>query len=638
MDVHRSDSSDAVAQATARIDELRAFAGPPNEFWPACLEAFALLSGGSDAAALAIPADQPGPAAAPDASGAEGAPAARWRTAWEWTARSLPADRMHVFRNCIRLAADAGLRRGGLALDALTGVERAAAGSGWIAAVRLETAGEGAAVCVLLLPPVERAVAEEGIRRVRLAADAPRVYGLNRQLGTARRDVETVTSVLDLVTLLDGEAQFAAAAMTLCNELAARHQCQRVSLAWRRGPYLRVQAISHLEKFEERMTVVQQLEAAMEEAADQDTEIVLPAAAESMIIVRDHAIYAAEQKPGNLATVPLKARGVPVGALTCERADVPFSEHELRHLRLTADHAARRLDALKRAEAWVGERWARALRERLGKFLGVEHTLAKAGAVAGALVLAWAVFGRLDYRVAAGFSLRGTETAVMSAPFEGFLGEVKVQKGDTVVAGQVLATLDRTELALELSAAQADATRFESEVQQARSERKLADMQVAEARAAQAKAKLEILELHLVQSEVRAPFDGVVVEGDLRERIGTPLKQGDALYRVARLDKMYAEVLVREDDIRDIARGAPGQIAFASKPGSRFAVHVERVEPMAVPRPEGNVFIVRCTLPEKNEAWWRPGMRGAARLDAGRHAPLWIATHRTLDYLRMRWW
>ena len=28
----------------------------------------------------------------------------------------------------------------------------------------------------------------------------------------------------------------------------------------------------------------------------------------------------------------------------------------------------------------------------------------------------------------------------------------------------------------------------------------------------------------------------------------------------------------------------------------------------------------------------------AARLEAGRHAPLWIATHRTLDYLRLRWW
>ena len=635
MDVHQSDSSDTLARATARIDELRAFAGPPNEFWPACLEAFALLAGGAEAAALALPVEPTPTSATPEADGATGP---RWRTAWEWTGGSLPPDRLNVFRNCIRLAADAGLRRGGLALDALTGIERAAAGNGWIAAVRLETAGEGGAVCVLLLPARERPAAEEAVRRVRLAADTPRVYGLNRQLGAARQDVETVVSVLDLVTLLDSETAFAAAAMTLCNELAARHQCQRVSLGWKRGPYIRVQAISHLEKFEERMAVVQQLEAVMEEAADQDTEIVFPAAAESALIARDHALYSAEQKPGYIATVPLRVGTAAVGALTCERVELPFSEQELRHLRLLGDHAARRLNALEEAAVWIGERLKRSLRVKLTNIFGVEHTLAKAGAVLGTLVLAWSVFGRLDYRVAGGFSLRGTETAVMSAPFEGFLSEVKVQKGDTVSAGQVIATLDRTELALELSAAQADETRFEREVQQSRSDRKLGDMQVAEARAAQAKAKLEILELHLAQSEVRAPFDGVVVEGDLRERIGAPLKQGDALYRIARLDKMYAEVMVKEDDVRDVLRGATGEIAFASKPANRFAVHVERVEPMAVPRTEGNMFLVRCTLPDKSEPWWRPGMSGAARLDAGRHAPLWIATHRTLDYLRLRWW
>jgi biotin carboxyl carrier protein len=531
-----------------------------------------------------------------------------------------------------------GLKRGGLALDALTGIERAAMGDGWIAAVRLETAGEGAAVCVLLLPAMARPVAEEAVRRVRLVSDVPRAYGLNSQLAAAKRSVETVSSVLDLVTLLDAEKEFAGAAMTLCNELAARHQCQRVSLAWQRGPYLRMQAVSHMEKFEKRMTVVRQLEAAMEEAVDQDTEIVFPPAPDSSLIVRDHTLYAAEQKPGNLTTLPMRSMGRPVAALTCERAEIPFSEHELRHLRLIADHAARRLDALERATAWVGKRWVATSRERLKKFLGVEHTLAKAGAVLGALLLLWSIVWRIDYRVSAGFSLRGTETAILSAPFEGFLGEVKVQKGDTVVAGQVLATLDRAELALELSAAQADQTRFEREVQQARSERKLGDMQVAEARAAQAKARLEILQLHLTQSEIRAPFDGVVVEGDLRERIGAPLKQGDALYRVARLDKMYAEVLVKEDDVRHVNAGATGEIAFASKPGTRFDVNVERVEPMAVSRPEGNMFIVRCTLPATSEPWWRPGMSGAARVDAGKRAPLWIATHRTIDYLRMRWW
>lgn len=635
MDVHRSDSSDTVARATARIDELRAFAGPPNEFWPACLEAFALLAGGADAAAVAIPAEPSG-MAPPTETETSGPP--RWRTAWEWTTRAVPTVRLHVFRNCIRLAADAGLRRGGLALDALTGVERAAAGDGWIVAVRLERAGEGAAVCVLLLPAASRSQVEEAARRLRLAADVPKAYGLNQQFQTARRDLETISSVLDLVTLLDGEKQFAAAAMTLCNELAARHQCQRVSLAWKRGPYLRMQAVSHLEKFEKRMTVVQQLEAAMEEAVDQDTEIVMPVAAESSLIVRDHGIYAAEQKPGHLATVPLRAGGAAVGALTCERSEVPFSDQELRHLRLIADHAARRLEGLERESAWIGERWIRNLRERLKKLLGVEHTLAKAAAAGGALVLLWSMFGRMDYEVEGAFSLRGTETAVISAPFEGFLGEVKVQKGDTVVAGQVLATLDRTELALEFSAAQADQMRFDREVQQARSERKLGEMQIAEARAAQTKAKLEILQLHLAQSEVRAPFDGVIVEGDLRERIGAPLKQGDALYRVARLDKMYVEVMIKERDVREVRAGGPGAVAFASKPGTPFAVKVERVEPMAVPRPEGNMFLVRCLLSDKNEEWWRPGMSGAARLDAGRRSPLWIATHETLDYLRMRWW
>jgi len=38
------------------------------------------------------------------------------------------------------------------------------------------------------------------------------------------------------------------------------------------------------------------------------------------------------------------------------------------------------------------------------------------------------------------------------------------------------------------------------------------------------------------------------------------------------------------------------------------------------------------------QTWWRPGMSGVAKLDAGTRTPLWIATHRTLDYLRLRWW
>ena len=634
-------TSEMLARATMRAQELRVFQGPPNEFWPACLETLAILVGGAEAVCLAVPAET---AAGETAETV----ATRWRCAWELKTRPMADGRMAVLRGALRQASEIRTHAGGVWLVALTETERQQGGPGWLAALAFDAGNESPAVVFFLLPGLEAALVDDGLQRVRLVADLPRAYALQRQLTQARKDVETFASALDLVALLDSEKTFPAAAMTLCNEVAARHRCQRVSLSWKSGPYLRLRAISHMEKFEGRMTIVQLLEAAMEESADQDTEIVLPAQAESSLITRDHELYLAEQKSGNVVTLPLRVTVrdpqpgeeplVVAGALTCERADGVFGEAELRHLRLAADHAARRLDFLERAEAWFGKRWLRVIRERLRVWLGAKHTLTKAAAIAGALLLLWALVWPMTFRVSAPFALRGADTAVISAPFEGYLAESKVEKGDRVAAGAVLATLDQTELALELSAAQADATRYERETQQARSERKLAEMQIAQARADQAKAKLEILKNRLELSQLRAPFEGVVVEGDLRERIGAPLKQGDALFRVAHLERMFAEVLVPEADVRYIAVGAKAELAFASQPGRRFPVIVERIEPLAQSKPEGNVFLVRCTLPAEMESWWRPGMSGAAKIEAGRRTPFWQVTRRTLDYLRLRWW
>ncbi len=633
MEVDPVDSAAVVLRATARAQELRTFGGPPNEFWPAYLEMLAGLAGGAEAALLVV--------------ASEDLPA-RWRSVWEWRARGLHDERFSVLRNAVRLAVEAKASAESVVVAPLVGGERAAAGSGWLTASVLDAGGDTPAVVMFVLPGLERSAVEEGLRRVRLVADLPRGFLLRRQFDQARRDVETFASALDLVALLDAEKQFASAAMLLCNELASRHRCERVSLSWRAGPYLRLRAVSHMEKFEGRMTVVRQLEAAMEEAADQNSEIVMPLTGETSLITRDHDIYIAEQKPGNLCTLPLvgtrtsaptgEGEANVVGALTCERAGAPFDEAEVRHLRLAADHAARRLEALERNEAWIGKRWAREARERLQGGLGVSHTLPKAAAIVGAIFLLWALVWPLAFEISAPFALRGADTAVISAPFDGYLAESRVEKGDSVTAGAVLAKLDPTEFALELGAAQADATRFEREVQQARSENKLAEMQVAQARAEQANAKVEILRRRLEQSELRAPFDGVVVEGDLRERAGAPLKQGDALFRVAHLERMFAEVLVAESDVRYVTAGLRGELAFASQPGERFAVTVERVEPLAQTRPEGNVFLVRCILAENVPSWWRPGMSGMAEIKAGRRSPFWQATRRTLDYMRLRWW
>jgi len=163
-------------------------------------------------------------------------------------------------------------------------------------------------------------------------------------------------------------------------------------------------------------------------------------------------------------------------------------------------------------------------------------------------------------------------------------------------------------------------------------------MKVSLALAEQAKAKLDLVRYHLDHADVKAPFDGIVVEGDLKELLGSPVKKGDVLFKVARIEKMYAELKVDEQDIQDVRLGATGQIAFVSRPGFKFPVTVQRIDPVSVPDEKKNVFLVRVTFPEKVSSWWRPGMSGVAKIDVGKRNILWIFTHRTIDFLRIFFW
>jgi multidrug resistance efflux pump len=178
------------------------------------------------------------------------------------------------------------------------------------------------------------------------------------------------------------------------------------------------------------------------------------------------------------------------------------------------------------------------------------------------------------------------------APFDGFLEEVHYRVGDPVLPKQPLFSLDRRELHLQEAAAIAERQRFLGEAQNAESQNDAALMLIAQASADEAQARLDLARHHLAMAEVGAPFEGVVVEGDLRERIAAPVKQGEVLVKVAQLQSMYAEIAMPERDVHEIKPGQTGEMAFASRPQFTFPIKVERVEPVAEVREKGNVFIV----------------------------------------------
>ncbi|MBU0651181.1 HlyD family efflux transporter periplasmic adaptor subunit [bacterium] len=185
----------------------------------------------------------------------------------------------------------------------------------------------------------------------------------------------------------------------------------------------------------------------------------------------------------------------------------------------------------------------------------------------------------------------------------------------------------------------AEKNRYDREYEKSRASDSLSEMQVAQALGMQASARLDLIKYRLAKAEIKAPYDCIVAEGDLKEKIGSPVKQGDVLFKVARTDDIYAELEVAESDIFYARKALEGNIAFASRPQDKFNIKVDRIEPVAAPKDKGNVFIVHCSFPDGARDWWRPGMTGVGKLNTTKKTFLWILMHRTMDFLRLKlWW
>ena len=615
-----SDKTQSFQDALEQLSSLRRFTGPPAVFWQSYLDAMVTVC---DARCGLIVRQRRN----------EG-------TGWRKVVASpanLGGERFNSFFKWVEDLGDAALKDGQARREISPGENGEPADVG--ISVPLETGRSTEQwVAVFLLSGIAPEGVDEAMKRLLLAnclpADVQHYQSANRAPGAAAQ----AASAIDLIVMLDGKTRFVEMAMAFVNELAGHHQCERVSLGWQKRGYVRVQAISHSDKFERKMQAVNDLELAMEEAFDQDEEIYWPPLEGETLITRDHARFGETHKVKNICSVPLRVDGEPVGVFTLERSDEPFLDEEIRLLRITADLAAPRLADMHRRDRWFGARWAASAREFLAKLVGPEKTWAKVLAVAGAVALGVLFFGGMNYRVEAPFLLRTENVAFLSAPYDGFISEVDAEIGDIFRAGERLLALDTRDLLLEEAAAAADLTRYRREEEKARARNQLADMRIAAARAEQAEVKLESVRYHLAEAEILSPFDAFVVEGDLKKRLRAPVKQGDVLFRIARLDKLYVESKVAERDVHEVQLGSPVEIAFASQPKHKFPARVVLIEPVATTADNENVFIVRCELLEEPEEWWRPGMSGVSKIEAGHRTFFWIIFHRTIDFLRLFFW
>jgi hypothetical protein len=270
--------------------------------------------------------------------------------------------------------------------------------------------------------------------------------------------------------------------------------------------------------------------------------------------------------------------------------------------------------------------------------VGHEHTGLKLAAV---LIFSTAMFlatARGEYRINADFTLKARHQQVVVAPFDTFSKTVLVEPGDRVEGGKtVLGTLETAELRLKLAALMAEQLGYRKQKAAAMRDGETAEAHMADAQIQKVAAQIRLTKNRIDQAALVAPIDGWVISEDRKQQIGAPVETGEILFEIASIDALRAELHVPETEIASVTEGQSGEMAAVGHPDQKIRFVIERINPLAEVVEHQNVFRVRARILEPRE-WMRPGMQGEARIAAGDKTYLWIASHRLIDWLRMKLW
>jgi multidrug resistance efflux pump len=185
----------------------------------------------------------------------------------------------------------------------------------------------------------------------------------------------------------------------------------------------------------------------------------------------------------------------------------------------------------------------------------VGRKLAVGGLTAAVLFFAVA---KGDHRVAAKTVMEAGIRQATVAPLNGYLAEAPVRAGDLVRPGQLLCALDDREMRLERRRWLSQQEQLLRQHQQALATRNSAQVKIVQAQIDQARAQIALLDDQIARTCVVAPFEGVVVAGDLSQSIGVPAERGQVLFEVAPLSAYRAVLQVDERDIAGLAVGQRG--------------------------------------------------------------------------------
>lgn len=491
-------------------------------------------------------------------------------------------------------------------------------------AVAIETAHQSAS---------ERAGIEEQLRWSMIALEA--LVRRNRFTASDR-----MATVLDLIATSLHYDRFQAAATAVATELAGTLKCERVSIGFMKGKHTRVRALSNSASFGKKANIIRAIEAAMDEAIDQQATVIFPPSGDGPLqVTREHEALLRDFGSGTACSIPIAEGSEILGAITLERpADEPFDARSIQLCEQAAALIGPLLDVKRKDDRWLFQKAWDSWKSYVRKLTGPRHSILKLITAVVVLLVVFFTFAHGDYRVTADARLEGGVQRAMAAPLAGYIADAHVRAGDIVRQDDPLFSLDDRDLVLERLKWMSQKSQYSREYQEAVAGRGRAQANVLAAQIDQADAQIALIEDQLGRTKVAAPFDAIVVAGDLSQSLGVPVERGDVLFELAPLDDYRVILRVDERDVGQLQPGQTGRLALTGLPGQTLQMEVERITPVASTEDGRNYFRVEAAISDDGGAQLRPGMEGAGKVDIERRRLIWIWTHKMGYWLRMFFW
>lgn len=444
--------------------------------------------------------------------------------------------------------------------------------------------------------------------------------------------------VLELIGVALSHETFKDSATAVASQMATMLACDRISVGLVSGRYVRVEALSQSANFESNQMLLRDIAAAMDECADQAATIPFPPIKGDRPRIT-HA-HAALSRQGNdsLCTIPLVKNNAVFGVLCLEYSKTEvFTREQIAMFENIASFVGPVLELKHQADLPLRKKVASHFAAKSKRMVGNDKIVSYAVIAAVTAGLSALAFIPTDYRLTAPARLEGVVQRALVAPADGYLKQVLVRPGDTVKRDQVLATLAEEDLKLEQRKWQAEVAQAENAYGEALAKQNRAELVMARAKIDEAQAQLALVQEKLLRTQIRAPFDGVIIKGDLTQSLSAPVKRGEVLMTLAPKDEYRVIVEVDERDIADVTQGQSGRLALAATPEKSVEIQVARVTPVADTVEGRHFFEVEAKLSSPSTRM-RPGLKGVAKLEVDQRSLLRIWTQRAVNWVRMSAW